>query len=112
VPRAEMMAIAVHDLPLKLDTGGAGRLNDTLNQLLGSSSTFFDFESIAPGRGFEVEFKGALSQTKFLLALIGPKLETAADSFSKPRLYDQHDVVRMELLAAIGNNNVRIVRSC
>jgi TIR domain len=91
------------------DTGGdAGWLNDTLNQLLGSGSTFFDVSSIVPGRDFEVELKRALSQTRFLLALIGPKWEMIENSVHKPRLYDEDDYVRMELLAAI-ENNVHIV---
>lgn len=86
------------------DTGGdAGWLNDTLNQLLGSGSTFFDLSSIVPGRDFEVELKRALSQTTFLLALIGPDWETIEDSVHKPRLYDEDDYVRMELLTAIEN---------
>jgi hypothetical protein len=86
------------------DTGGdAGWLNDTLNQLLGSGSTFLDLSSIVPGRDFEVELKRALRQTRFLLALIGPKWEMIEDSVHKPRLYDEADYVRMELLAAIEN---------
>lgn len=87
------------------DTGGdAGRLNDALIQLLGSGSTFFDLSSIVPGRNFEVELKRALSQTRFLLALIGPKWEIVADSGHRPRLHDENDYVRMELLAGIEND--------
>lgn len=86
------------------DTGGdAGWMNDTLNQLLGSGSTFLDLSSIVPGRDFEVELKRALRQTRFLLALIGPKWEMIEDSVHKPRLYDEDDYVRMELLATIEN---------
>src|SRR5580704_16992850 len=91
------------------DTGGdAGWMNDTLNQLLGSGSTFFDLSSIVPGRDFEVELKRALSQTRFLLGLIGPKWEMIEGSDHKRRLYDEDDYVRMELLAAI-ENGVHIV---
>jgi hypothetical protein len=87
------------------DAGGdAGRLNDTLTQLLGSGSTFFDLNTIVPGRDFEVELKRALSQTSFLLVLIGPKWEIVADSLNKPRLYDENDYVRMEVLAGIEND--------
>jgi hypothetical protein len=87
------------------DTGGdAGRLNDTLIQLLGSGSTFFDLSSIVPGRNFKVELKRALSQTTHLLALIGPAWEIVADSVHKPRLHDENDYVRMELLAGIEND--------
>ena len=69
------------------DTGGdAGWMNDTLNQLLGSGSTFLDLSSIVPGRDFEVELKRVLRQTRFLLALIGPKWEMIEDSVHKPPL--------------------------
>lgn len=86
------------------DTAGdAGRLNDTLIQLLGSGSTFFDLNSIVPGRDFEVALKRALSQTRFVLALIGPKWEIVADSFHRSRLHEENDYVRMELLAGIEN---------
>ena len=44
------------------DTGGdAGRLNDTLTELLGRDRTFFDLDRIAPGIDFEVALKNALS---------------------------------------------------
>lgn len=87
------------------DTGGdAGRLNDTVLQLLGSGSTFLDLNNIVPGKDFETELKRALGETKFLLALIGPKWETVTDSFRKRRLYDENDYVRMELLAGMRND--------
>jgi hypothetical protein len=84
------------------DTGGdAGRLNNTLGQLLGPDRTFFDFDQIAPGMDFEVELKRALSASEVLLALIGPKWETVTDPSGKPRLSDKNDLVRSELLAAL-----------
>jgi hypothetical protein len=91
------------------DTGGdAGRLNDTLNQLLGPDRTFFDFDQIAPGMDFEIELKRALGASEVLLALIGPKWETISDSSGKPRLSDKKDLVRIELLEAL-RSNVRVV---
>ncbi len=92
------------------DTGAdAGRLNDTLNQFLGPDRTFFDFDQIAPGMDFEVELKRALSASEVLLALIGPKWETISDSSGKTRLSDKDDLVRIELLEALKNKNVRVV---
>jgi TIR domain-containing protein len=92
------------------DTGGdAGRLNDTLNQLLGPNRTFFDLDQIAPGMDFEVQLERALSASEVLLALIGPKWETVSDSSGKPRLSDKKDLVRIELLAALKSKKVRIV---
>jgi hypothetical protein len=92
------------------DTGGdAGHLNDTLNQLLGPNSTFFDLHQIAPGADFEVELKRALSASKVFLALIGPKWETVGDLSDKPRLRNKRDPVRIELLAALKSKKVRVV---
>jgi len=92
------------------DTGGdAGRLNDTLNLLLGPDRTFFDLDQIAPGVDFVVQLKRALSASEVLLALIGPKWETVSDSNGKPRLSDKNDLVRIELLAALESKKVRVV---
>jgi len=92
------------------DTGGdAGRLHDTLNQLLGPNRTFFDLDQIAPGADFEAELKRALSASEVFLALIGPKWETVGDLSGKPRLRDKSDLVRIELLAALKSKKVRVV---
>ncbi len=92
------------------DTGGdAGRLNDTLNDLLGREGTFFDLDQIAPGRDFEIELKRALSASDVFLALIGPKWETVSDLNGKPRLSDKSDLVRIELLTALKSKKIRIV---
>jgi hypothetical protein len=89
--------------------GDAGRLNDTLNQLLGPGRTFYDFDQIPPGMDFEVELKRALSASEVLFALIGPKWETVTDSSGKPRLSDKNDLVRIELLTALKSNKVRVI---
>jgi hypothetical protein len=92
------------------DVGGeAGRLNDTLNQLLGPDSTFFDFEQITPGTDFKVELQRALHASRVFLALIGPRWETLTDSSGKPRLGDKNDLVRLELQTALKSKKVRVV---
>jgi hypothetical protein len=92
------------------DTGGdAGRLNDTLIHILGRERTFFDLEQIGPGVDFEIELKRALSTSEVFLALIGPKWERAIDSSGKPRLSDESDLVRIELLTALKSKTVRVV---
>jgi hypothetical protein len=53
------------------DTGGdAGRLSDTLTQLLGPDRTFWDLEKIAPGKDFANELKRVLAASDVLLVLI------------------------------------------
>jgi len=92
------------------DTGGdAGRLNDTLKQLLGRNRTFFDLDQVAPGMDFEDALKGALSISEVFLALIGPTWETVSDSSGKPRLSDESDLLRIELLTALKSKTVRVV---
>ena len=59
------------------DTGGdAGRLNDTLTQVLGRGRTFWDLEKIAPGKDFRNELKRVLGASDVLFALIGRRWET------------------------------------
>ena len=57
-----------------------------------------------PGKDFEAELKRALSQTRFLLALIGPMWEAIKDSAHNRRLHIEDDYVRMELLAGMAND--------
>ena len=84
------------------DTGGdAGRLSDTLNQLLGPDRTFLDLNQIALGKDFEFELKRALNLSSVLLALIGPKWEALTGPGGKPRIADRHDWVRTELVTAL-----------
>lgn len=92
------------------DTGGdAGRLSDTLNQLLGADRTFLDISQIALGRDFEVELKKALGLSSVLLALIGPQWETVTGANGKPRVSDDQDYVRMEVRFALTDKNVTVV---
>jgi hypothetical protein len=92
------------------DTGGdAGRLSDTLNQLLGPDRTFLDLDQIALGKDFEFELKRALSLSSVLLALIGPKWETLTGPTGKPRITDKRDLVRIELVTALKDKNVTVV---
>lgn len=92
------------------DTGGdAGRLSDTLKQFLGADRTFLDLDQIALGKNFEVELKRVLSLSTVLLALIGPKWETVTGADDRPRVSDNQDYVRMELLMALRNENITVV---
>lgn len=92
------------------DTGGdAGRLSDTLTQLLGPDRTFWDLEKIAPGKDFANELKRVLAASDVLLVLIGPRWETITDAGGKPRLFNKDDLVRMEVVAGLKDNSVRVV---
>ncbi len=92
------------------DTGGdAGRLSDTLNQILGSGKVFYDFDQIALGADFEIALKQALNESDVFLALIGPNWEKILDTESKPRLADERDFVRMEIVTALAASTVKLV---
>lgn len=92
------------------DTGGdAGRLNDTLTELLGPGRTFWDLETIAPGKDFKQELKRVLRVSDILLALIGSQWETIADADGRPRLSNKDDLLRMELFAGLKHKTVRVV---
>ena len=92
------------------DTGGdAGRLNDTLTQVLGPGRIFWDLEKIAPGKDFRNELKRVLSESSVLFVLIGPKWETITDANGRPRLFNKDDLVRMELLAGLRHRSLRVV---
>jgi hypothetical protein len=92
------------------DTGGdAGRLNDTLTQVLGPGRIFWDLEKIAPGKEFRNELKRVLSASNVLFALIGPRWETITDANGRPRLFNKDDLVRMELLAGLRHKSLRVV---
>ncbi len=92
------------------DTGGdAGRLSDTLNQILGSGKVFYDFDQIALGADFEIALKQALNESNVFLALIGPTWEKVLDAEGKPRLADERDFVRLEIVTALAASTVKLV---
>jgi len=76
------------------DTGWtANLLADALRRRLGPEGVFLDNSSIALGAAFAKEIEDAVLRSTVLLALIGPRWDTA-------RLHDPQDWVRRELLLA------------
>jgi TIR domain len=87
------------------DVGGyAGRLNDILVRRLGQDNVFHDVTAIAAGRDFTAEIDAALASSDAVLAVIGPGWLTAGASDGRSRLFDPDDILRRELVAALGTD--------
>lgn len=88
--------------------GHAGRLFDDLVDVYGRERLFRDIDSIRPGDDFTQVLERQLTACRVLLAVIGPRWLEAAEA-GRPRLHDPDDYVRMELAAALGREDVRVL---
>lgn len=79
----------------------AGRVYDRLVNRFGESRVFMDVDAIAPGVDFAEEISRAVAACKVLLAVIGPDWLTVTDRRGRRRLDDPHDIVRLEIEAAL-----------
>ena len=82
-------------------SGMAGRLYDRLAAHLGEDQVFMDVDTIAPGVDFAEVITQAVRSCEALLAVIGPHWLTATDQDGRRRLDDPHDLVRLEVAAAL-----------
>jgi hypothetical protein len=84
------------------DTDGyAGRIADLLSQRFGPEKLFVDVDTILPGTGYPEVIQEKLDSCDVLLAVMGPKWSTAADSSGNKRLYNSADWVRREIETAL-----------
>jgi|GEM_PF-845646 len=84
------------------DTSGeSGRLKDKLEQVFGKENIFYDVETLEPGLNFDQSIAKALSESKVLLAMIGPHWLKVSDSKGVKRLQKPEDWVRKEIAEAI-----------
>jgi predicted ATPase len=86
----------------------AGRLYDALSVRFGEGSVFMDIDAIPPGADFAEVINQAVGSCEVLIAVIGKRWLSLADAAGARRLDDQHDLVRMEILAAL-ERKVRVV---
>jgi len=87
------------------DSGGfAGRIYDRLANRLGRDNVFFDVDAIPPGRDFIEVLSERVGKCDALLAVIGRRWVTSADSQNRRRLYDPEDFVRIEIEAALSRD--------
>jgi ankyrin repeat protein len=86
------------------DTAGhAGRLFDRLAQRFGKSRVYRDLDSIDAGADFLETIRAQVRESDVLLALIGPRWITAADVNGHWRLASDDDLVRTEIVTALGS---------
>ena len=88
--------------------GYAGRLSDALESRFGAGRVFRDVDDINPGEDFVQRLETALANCAVLLAVIGRKWTTAADSRHQRRLDDPQDYVRVEIATAL-QRDLRVV---
>lgn len=89
-------------------SGEAGRLVDHLQEVFGEQSVFLDVETIEAGIDFEDAINKALNSCKVLLAIIGPHWLSIKDDQGNPRLFKDHDFIRIEISAAL-ERNIRVI---
>lgn len=87
----------------------AGRLADDIKELIVDVPVFRDVETIAPGVDFVDAINRALQSCGVLLAVIGPRWLTAADSAGQRRLDNPDDYTRLEIATALKRNDVRVI---
>lgn len=81
--------------------GFAGRLFDRIDddpELKGAA--FMDVEGITPGHDYESVLKQRLSDCDVILAVIGDRWLSVTDATGRPRLEQEDDIVRRELVEA------------
>jgi hypothetical protein len=81
----------------------AGRLRDALSARLGEDNIFQDVVAVQPGQDFTDAVDAALTRSDATLVVIRPRWLTAAGVDGEPRLADESDYVRSELVAALAS---------
>lgn len=91
------------------DTSGeSGRLKDKLEQVFGPENIFYDVETLEAGLNFDQSIAKALSESKVLLAMIGPHWLKVVDSKGIIRIQKPDDWVRKEITEAM-KRNLRVI---
>jgi predicted ATPase len=83
--------------------GFAGRLADTLRLQLGEGDEVLRDvdEMIEPGEDFRTAIVEALERADVVIAMIGPRWLSTTDLDGRRRLFEDRDVVRLELIGAL-----------
>lgn len=86
------------------DTKGiTGRISDRLKTRFGKSSVFLDTEMIPAGFDFRNYIETVLADCKVMLVIIGPQW-TGARASGRPRIFEDGDLVRIEIEIALKKN--------
>jgi len=85
--------------------GASGRLYDWLRIAFGREQVFRDVHSIGAGK-WRDKIEDALARSAVCVAVIGPRW---ANADNLPRLHDESDMVRHELVIALASNELTLV---
>src|SRR5581483_11215853 len=86
----------------------AGRIYNWLSTRVGHGAVFMDVEGIEPGDDYVKTIDREIRRSSLVLAIIGGRWNLSRDSDGMSRLEKPDDLVRKELLTAIGSG-VRVV---
>src|SRR5690348_2734818 len=86
----------------------AGRIYDHLSARFGAQRVFMDIDTIRPGDDFVQVISEKVAACDALIAVIGKRWLTSADSRGRRRLEDPNDYVRIEIASAL-SRNVRVI---
>ena len=89
-------------------SGQAGRLHDRLAQRYGTASIFIDVDSVQYGADFRLQIENTLADADVVLIVIGPAWLAPTHIGAPPRLFDDGDLVRIEVVAALESGAVVI----
>ena len=80
----------------------AAFLSEVLRDKFGARSTFLDKQTLSAGEQWKPAIESAISESKVVLAIIGPEwLRVTADQYGQRRIDAKGDVVRRELASAL-----------
>jgi hypothetical protein len=89
-------------------SGWAGRLYEHLIRDWGAGQVFMDIDAIQPGDDFREAIGRTMQSCEVVLVVIGPNWLQMRDEFGNPRLEDESDTHRAEVIAAL-EADVRVV---
>ena len=89
-------------------SGHAGRLYDRVAARFGAGRVFMDIDNMPPGVDFVNEVERILQTVRVVLVVIGPGW-LPAERWSRSRLENADDYVRLEIIAALKRKKVKVV---
>lgn len=87
----------------------ANGLNDGLRHRLPDAQIFMDLDSIPPGADFEEHIRGEIDQCDVVLVLIGDEWLEPQPGTGARRIDNPNDFVRLEVMTALGLDQVRVI---
>ena len=105
---SEATAISKNLLEYRRDDGEAhaGRVHEALAQRWGYDDVFMDQFSLVPGEVFSFALQQAAAHADVMVVLVGPHWRTRADPQGRPRIDDERDYVRREIVTALDRGTV------